>query len=94
MSAVENWKQELGALLNYVIPGGPIPVEQFHEVVQRSQRWIETLDNLVESMTMQIVSLREGEAQWRAEGQDETTGHPMFGCVGKMPDGMKPEDEE
>ena len=95
MSAVDDWEQELGDLLNYsLMPNRPIPVEQFHEVVQRSRRWIESLDQLIETMTMQIVSLRQGEAQWRGEGQDETRGHPMFGCVGKMPDGMKPEDEQ
>ena len=82
MSAVDDWKEDVRGS------------DSIDEVIAKSARWIESLDNLVEHLTQQVVSLRAGELQWRMEGQDPTEGHPMFGCAGKMPDGMKPGDAE
>jgi hypothetical protein len=52
MNAVEGWKEDLG-------DSAPLDV-----VLKKSERWIGSLDNLIDSLTLQVKVLRLAESQW------------------------------
>ena len=81
MGAVEDWKEDLGALLDYTVPGDPVPAEQLQAVIQKSQLWIGSLDNLVDSLTKQVTTLRLAESQWIPTRPQEARSR--FGCIGE-----------
>jgi hypothetical protein len=62
VNAVDSWKEDLGTLLN--CDASNVPIAQFNEVLKKSERWIGSLDNLIESLTSQVLTLRSAEEQW------------------------------
>ena len=79
MDAVASWKEDLGDLVNP--QGTSVSTEQLQVVLQKSQRWIEGLDNLVDSLTKQVMALRTAEAQWIPTRPQQARA--VFGCIGE-----------
>jgi hypothetical protein len=79
MDAVEGWKEDLGNLL--ACDAESVPIEQFNEALRKSERWISGLDNLVDSLTKQVMTLRLAEAQWIPTRPQQARA--VFGCIGE-----------
>jgi len=79
MDAVEGWKEDLGDLL--ACDAENVPIEQFNEALRKSERWIGSLDNLVDSLTKQVMTLRLAESQWIPTRPQQARA--VFGCIGE-----------
>lgn len=90
MDAVEGWKEDLGNLL--ACDAESVSIEQFNAVLKKSERWIESLDNLVDSLTKQVMGLRVAEEQWMTKSPQESG--IIRGPVGTSKDLLESKDFE
>ena len=79
MDAVDSWKEDLGSLLD--CDASNVTIAQFNEALKKSERWIEGLDKLVDSLTKQVMTLRLAEAQWIPTRPQQARA--VFGCIGE-----------
>jgi hypothetical protein len=90
VNAVDSWKEDLGTLLN--CDASNVPIAQFNEVLKKSERWIGSLDNLIESLTSQVLTLRSAEEQWMPKHSQESG--IIRGPVGTSEDLLESKDIE
>ena len=60
MNAVEGWKEDIGVSATLDV------------VLEKSERWVKSLDELIDELVAQIVVLKEAEAQWMPKKPQES----------------------
>ena len=68
MSAADEWKNEIKALLST----SPDPNSLLYDILEISQHYVERLDALANSLAKQIDILRIAESQWMPTNSQES----------------------